>query len=178
MLCMSLCELIIMCLKQKCNFYFQKYDTLVIFIDFMWVSHDFYLFFCYPDPHHWYGSGSGRPKWCGSDRIRIHITAGGDWGAVPPIEAEDLLFVGGGQDAARWPGGAGRRYQILQPTRSVPLDNNIFTVLRGKNMILKNINYLDNIHPRISGLKPTNLLHSEEVYFCRNFSLAVGVCTE
>ena len=30
MLCMSLCELIFMCVKQECNFYFQKNDILVI----------------------------------------------------------------------------------------------------------------------------------------------------
>ena len=29
-----LCQLIMMCVKQKCNFYFKKYDILVIFIDF------------------------------------------------------------------------------------------------------------------------------------------------
>ena len=45
MLCMSL---LFICVKQKCNFYFQKYDILVIFnnLGFPW----FWLICCYPDP--------------------------------------------------------------------------------------------------------------------------------
>ena len=43
MLCMSL---LFMCVKQKCNFYFQKYDILLIFYRFLCESfmifHDFF----------------------------------------------------------------------------------------------------------------------------------------
>ena len=58
-LCMCL---LFMYVKQKCNFYFQKYDILVIFTDFYVRLTLFWLiFFLYPDPvrdrHHWYGSG-------------------------------------------------------------------------------------------------------------------------
>ena len=53
-------EVIIYVLKQKWNFYFQKYDILVILSILMRISHDFGRFFATrirtvqdPDPHHW-----------------------------------------------------------------------------------------------------------------------------
>ena len=42
-------KLSFVCVKLKCNFYFQKSDILVIFVDFYMVL--FYNF-GYPDPHH------------------------------------------------------------------------------------------------------------------------------
>ena len=43
----ALYGVIINCVKQNCNFYFQKYDILVIFVDF---HVKFFADFCYPDP--------------------------------------------------------------------------------------------------------------------------------
>ena len=41
----GLYELIFMCVKQKCNFYFQKYDIMVIFIDFCVIFPLFWMIY-------------------------------------------------------------------------------------------------------------------------------------
>ena len=45
----ALYEIIIKCLELKCNFCFQKYDIMIIFVGF----YQFGWFFAYSDPHHW-----------------------------------------------------------------------------------------------------------------------------
>ena len=49
----------------------KMYDILMIFVDFCGKFPWFWPIFCYLDPFHWSGSGSGWPKWNGSKRIRI-----------------------------------------------------------------------------------------------------------
>ena len=51
----------------------KNYGILMNFVDFRENFPWFWLIFCYPDPFHWSGSGSGWPKWNGSIRIRIRI---------------------------------------------------------------------------------------------------------
>ena len=66
----ALYEVLFMCVNQKCNFYFQKYDTPLIFIDFYRFLCEFPMIltdFLLPE------SRSVRPKGC--DRTRIHIKA-------------------------------------------------------------------------------------------------------
>ena len=57
-----------MFVKQKCNFYSKNSGDFCRFLcEFPMILADY----CYldPDPHYWYGSGSGKSKWNGSDRI-------------------------------------------------------------------------------------------------------------
>ena len=70
-----------LCALNKVKFLFSKiWYSGYFFHHFVWkfpmISTDFLLLD--PDPHHWYGSG--RPKWSGSDRIRIHIIDTDLWG--------------------------------------------------------------------------------------------------
>ena len=50
-------KLLFICVNQKCNFYFQKYDILVIFVDFyamIWIREaKMKQIRPDPDPHHW-----------------------------------------------------------------------------------------------------------------------------
>ena len=82
MLCM---KLKFMCVNEKCNFYFQKYDILVIFVDFKWVSHDFGLcHFCFYSDQNLGGQDDSDPTGSGSTSLDWMI----NWlvviGSIPP----------------------------------------------------------------------------------------------
>ena len=67
------------------------------FFCFLWLL----LIFCYPDPDHLYESG--RPKWYGSDRTRIHITVFKIYLLVVAVDCSGKSVGGVGAD---WSHGA------------------------------------------------------------------------
>ena len=64
-------RLIFMSVKQKINIFEKCMIFLWFWLNFVDIFHDFGWFFCYPDPDplHWSGSGSGWPKWNGSETL-------------------------------------------------------------------------------------------------------------